>query len=123
MSGAKAEVGSGMPPAASFDRSSRERDTVVAKAADGSPHVDGRAQPGDVLGVETDGEQTHIGDTAEALVLGKAALVAQGQTLGLHHPWTVEAASVTSKVLAALDRADEAAALQEKYGIVDRSKA
>ena len=26
---------------------------------------DGRAQPGDVLGVETDGEQTHLGDTRE----------------------------------------------------------
>ena len=30
-----------------------------------SPHLDGRAQPGDVLGVETGGEQTHIGETTE----------------------------------------------------------
>ena len=26
---------------------------------------DDRAQPGDVLGIETDGEQTHLGDTRE----------------------------------------------------------
>jgi hypothetical protein len=65
MSGAKAEVGSGMPPAESLDRPSRDREAVVAKAGDGSPHFEGRAQPCDVLGVETDGEQTHIGDTAE----------------------------------------------------------
>jgi hypothetical protein len=26
---------------------------------------EGRAQPGDVLGVETDGERTHLGDTRE----------------------------------------------------------
>ena len=38
---------------------------VRAKEVDPSPHYDGRAQPGDVLGVETGGEQTHIGDTAE----------------------------------------------------------
>jgi hypothetical protein len=30
-----------------------------------SPHFDGRAQPGDVLGLETGGETTAIGDTAE----------------------------------------------------------
>src|SRR5207244_7459121 len=30
MSGAKAEVGSGMPPSESFDRTTRERDRVVA---------------------------------------------------------------------------------------------
>jgi hypothetical protein len=27
--------------------------------------ADDRAQPGDVLGIERDGEQTHIGETAE----------------------------------------------------------
>jgi hypothetical protein len=32
---------------------------------DPSPHAGGRAQPGDVLGVETGGERTYIGDTAE----------------------------------------------------------
>lgn len=30
-----------------------------------SPHAGGRAQPGDVVGVETGGEQTHVGDTSE----------------------------------------------------------
>jgi hypothetical protein len=30
-----------------------------------SPHLDGRAQPGDVLGIETGGERTYIGDTSE----------------------------------------------------------
>jgi hypothetical protein len=38
-----------------------ERDMSV----DVSPHYAGRAQPGDVLGIETGGEQTHIADTAE----------------------------------------------------------
>lgn len=33
--------------------------------ADPSPYLEGRAQPGDVLGLETGGEQTHIGDTAD----------------------------------------------------------
>ena len=32
---------------------------------DPSPYHDGRAQPGDVLGLETGGESTHIGETAE----------------------------------------------------------
>ena len=34
-------------------------------AGDPSPHAEGRAQPGDVLGIETGGETTEIGDTAE----------------------------------------------------------
>lgn len=29
-----------------------------------SPHFDGRAQPGDVIGIETGGERTQVGDTA-----------------------------------------------------------
>lgn len=36
----------------------------VAMAHDESPHFAGRAQPGDVLGIETGGEETHVGDTA-----------------------------------------------------------
>lgn len=36
-----------------------------ATAHDVSPHAGGRAQPGDVLGIETGGEETHIGDTSE----------------------------------------------------------
>ena len=54
-------------PAAPFerDRPSHAARRGRAKEVDPSPHFDGRAQPGDVLGVETGGEQTHIGDTAE----------------------------------------------------------
>ena len=36
-----------------------------ATAHDVSPHDGGRAQPGDVLGIETGGEETHIGETSE----------------------------------------------------------
>ena len=36
-----------------------------AAVNDASPHFDGRAQPGDVLGVETGGERTYVGDTKE----------------------------------------------------------
>jgi len=43
----------------------RQREMVTARESDTSPHFDGRAQPGDVLGLETGGEQTHVGDTAE----------------------------------------------------------
>jgi hypothetical protein len=43
----------------------RERELVTAREADPSPHFDGRAQPGDVIGLETGGERTHIGETAE----------------------------------------------------------
>lgn len=41
----------------------RERHTH--DVADVSPHLDGRAQPGDILGIETGGETTGLGDTAE----------------------------------------------------------
>jgi len=37
----------------------------TAGDTDSSPHLDGRAQPGDVLGIETGGETTQIGDTSE----------------------------------------------------------
>lgn len=40
----------------------RVRDREVG---DDSPHLDGRAQPGDILGIETGGERTHVGETAE----------------------------------------------------------
>jgi hypothetical protein len=43
----------------------RERELVTAREADPSPHFDGRAQPGDVIGFEEGGERTHIGETAE----------------------------------------------------------
>ena len=38
---------------------------AVAREAEPSPHFGGRAQPGDVIGVETGGEQTHVGETTE----------------------------------------------------------
>jgi hypothetical protein len=47
----------------------RDHEEVVAHdqsdADDVSPHLGGRAQPGDVLGIETGGEQTHVGETSE----------------------------------------------------------
>lgn len=43
----------------------RDREAVTAQAGDVSPHLGGRAQPGDVIGVETGGENTHIGDTSD----------------------------------------------------------
>jgi len=42
-----------------------ERELVTAYGGDVSPHAGGRAQPGDVLGTETGGEETHLGDTSE----------------------------------------------------------
>jgi hypothetical protein len=39
---------------------------TTAGQAELSPHFDGRAQPGDVLGIETGGETTAIGDTTES---------------------------------------------------------
>jgi hypothetical protein len=42
---------------------SRERDRVIASADVNDKGV--RAQPGDVLGLDTDGERTYIGDTSE----------------------------------------------------------
>ncbi len=39
--------------------------TDKGAGADVSPHHDGRAQPGDVIGIETGGERTYVGDTAE----------------------------------------------------------
>ena len=46
-------------------RQTPRTEEVRAKEDDPSPHYGGRAQPGDVLGVETGGERTHIGDTAD----------------------------------------------------------
>lgn len=44
----------------------RERDReTVAPGGEASPHAGGRAQPGDVLGIETGGERTYVGDTDE----------------------------------------------------------
>ena len=43
----------------------RHVERAVAREAEASPHFGGRAQPGDVIGVETGGEQTHVGETTE----------------------------------------------------------
>ena len=45
-------------------RSDYDREHVTGRADDVSPHHDGRAQPGDVLGVETGGERSYLGDTS-----------------------------------------------------------
>ena len=47
------------------DTGEMRREEIRMKDADPSPHYAGRAQPGDILGVETGGERTHIGETAE----------------------------------------------------------
>jgi hypothetical protein len=46
-------------------RRRRSQQLEPAEVHDTSPHFDGRAQPGDVLGIETGGEETHIGETSE----------------------------------------------------------
>jgi len=35
------------------------------RETEASPYFDGRAQPGDVIGLETGGERTHVGETAD----------------------------------------------------------
>lgn len=55
----------GVVTMAGAERSVSESHAMAHDAGDSSPHFDQRAQPGDVLGVETGGEQTHIGDTKE----------------------------------------------------------
>jgi hypothetical protein len=46
------------------ERAENEADRE-SRADDPSPHFDGRAQPGDVIGLETGGERTYIGETRE----------------------------------------------------------
>ena len=58
------------PPPAPNDRdvlTARESSGPVTGVMfdDASPHYAGRAQPGDVIGIETEGERTYVGDTAE----------------------------------------------------------
>jgi len=44
----------------------RDKDAIKpADPGDVSPHAGGRAQPGDILGIESGGETTAIGDTSE----------------------------------------------------------
>jgi hypothetical protein len=49
----------------SADLSPEAEDLSERVADDVSPHIGGRAQPGDVLGIETGGEQTHVGETSQ----------------------------------------------------------
>jgi len=54
----------GTPPTSIRD--TQNPDLVTARDRDDmSPHFEGRAQPGDVLGIETGGERTGIGETSE----------------------------------------------------------
>ena len=48
-------------PLAGTQREGRAR----ASEAEPSPYPGGRAQPGDVIGLETGGERTHVGETTE----------------------------------------------------------
>ncbi|HEX2444085.1 MAG TPA: PRC-barrel domain-containing protein [Vicinamibacterales bacterium] len=53
-----------------FARTRTDRDAplpvgTAGSERDESPHLDGRAQPGDVLGIETAGETTAVGETSE----------------------------------------------------------
>jgi hypothetical protein len=50
---------------ASRERLSERDTTAAARENEDSPYFDARAQPGDVIGLETGGERTHIGETAE----------------------------------------------------------
>jgi hypothetical protein len=52
-------------------RETQDRELVTARdrsteAGDMSPHAEGRAQPGDVLGIETGGERSYLGDDDKA---------------------------------------------------------
>lgn len=47
------------------DRASDQETERMVAHGDVSPHFEGRAQPGDVLGIETGGERTAIGETTE----------------------------------------------------------
>ena len=58
-----------------------------------------------------------VGNSAEALSLGAAALAAHETALGADHPWTKESARATADALAALGRPDEAAALRTHYAL------
>ena len=70
MAGAN-QLGSGATSSAAaagrLREESREGERVIARARDDEASIDNgvRAQPGDVLGLDTDGERTYIGDTSE----------------------------------------------------------
>jgi tetratricopeptide (TPR) repeat protein len=62
------------------------------------------------------------GRAAEALPLAQTALSTHEAASGANHPWTKDSARVTADALAALGRADEAAALRARYGLSDDGK-
>jgi hypothetical protein len=55
--------------------------------------------------------------------MAETALVAHEKALGTDHFWTKASAGSKANALEALGRADEAAALREKYGLEDGSAA
>jgi class 3 adenylate cyclase/tetratricopeptide (TPR) repeat protein len=57
------------------------------------------------------------GSAAEALTLGETALAAHEKILGKNYHWTRDSAGTAADALAALGRADEAAALRERYNL------
>jgi hypothetical protein len=59
---------------------------------------------------------------AEALPLAQTALATHETASGANHSWTKDSALVTADALAALGRADEAAALRARYGLSDDGK-
>ena len=70
---ARAMASTGAPRMPSRDDARAAREYIRAQDAeprgessgDVSPHFGGRAQPGDVLGLETGGERTHVGETSD----------------------------------------------------------
>ena len=63
--GATARMGSTANDDAAGSGYQREQMRAREDSDDSSPHLGGRAQPGDVLGVETGGERTYVGDTSD----------------------------------------------------------
>jgi hypothetical protein len=53
------------PPRETFDRELATARHRSGDASDTSPHQGGRAQPGDVLGIETGGERSYLGDESD----------------------------------------------------------
>jgi len=64
-SGPSRSIPSPTGTSAARSAASTDRERVMAHSTDESPHFEGRAQPGDVIGVETAGEETHLGETSE----------------------------------------------------------
>lgn len=64
-SAARSMAGTSSPAPAASERGEPDHERAVARGGDVSPHSGGRAQPGDVIGVESGGETSRLGDTAE----------------------------------------------------------